>query len=91
MWAGYSTYALNDLEQLVDSSDTPLNERLRALRSIARWYYDKQEYEKAYDALNYVNELKPLNHPSPDRIITEIKVMKKLNKIDSETLECDQG
>ena len=70
MWAGYSTHAFNDLKQLIDSSSAPLNERLRALRSIARWYYDKQEYEKTDADLNYVHELKHLNHPSLDSIIT---------------------
>src|SRR5690625_1456182 len=80
LWAGYSKYALKELNQLKHSQDAPLNERLRATRSLARWYYDKQDYEKAYTELEYINETKPLNHPNPDRVITEIKVLKNLNE-----------
>lgn len=81
LWAGYASYALKELYDLKSSPDAPLNERLRATRSIARWYFDREMFDKAYKELEYINEVKPLNHPNPDRVITEIKVLKKLNNI----------
>ncbi|SHF75862.1 glycosyltransferase family 2 protein [Ornithinibacillus halophilus] len=78
LWGGYSSYALKELLKLKTSQLAPMNERMRATRSISRWYYDNQEYQKAYEELEYINEVKPINNPNPDRIVTEIKVMKKL-------------
>lgn len=81
LWGGFSTYALKELHDIKNSENAPMNERMRATRSIARWYYDNEEYQKAFDELEYINEVKPLNNPNPDRVITEIKVMKKLGDI----------
>ncbi|MUK87352.1 glycosyltransferase [Ornithinibacillus sp. L9] len=81
LWGGYSNYALEELLELKNSENAPMNERMRATRSLSRWYYDHQEYEKAYEELEYINEVKPINNPNPDRVITEIKVMKKLGEI----------
>lgn len=82
LWGGYSENALEELINISESISTPINEKLRAKRSLSRWYYDQQQFEKAYEELKSINELKPLNSPSPDRIITEIKVLKKLGLID---------
>ena len=81
LWAGYAAVAYKELHELKQSSHTSLNERLRAMRALARWYFDREEYEKAYQELEYINDIKPLNNPNPDRVVTEIKVLKKLNMI----------
>lgn len=82
LWGGYAEYALAELINLTESMSTPINEKLRAKRALARWYYDQNQFDKAYEELKSINELKPLNHSSPDRIITEIKVLKKLGHIE---------
>lgn len=81
LWAGYSQYALQELNDLKECADSPLNERLRSARSLARWYFDHEEYDQAYKELEYISEVKPLNHPNADRVIPQIKVLQKLGNI----------
>ena len=82
LWGGFSEYALNELRRIKVSTYLPINERTRASRALARWYFDKGDYEGSLKELNYVNSIKPLNKPQQDRTLTEIKVLKKLNRIE---------
>lgn len=80
LWGGYSAYALKELEKLRNSLTESIHERMRASRSLSRWYFDKGEFEKAYEELEFINEVKPIRNPNQDRTITEIKVLKKLGR-----------
>lgn len=81
LWAGYRAYALRELHALKDMREVDLNEKLRAARSLARYYYDRGEYQRALQEIQYIDEMKPLKNPNPDRIVTEIKILKKLGEI----------
>ncbi|GAB3058696.1 glycosyltransferase family 2 protein [Virgibacillus ainsalahensis] len=83
LWGGYSFYALEALIHLKHSTRASLNERIRAARSMARWYYDQEQFDKVYDVLEDINEIKPLSKPNLDRTIPEIKVLKKLGEINT--------
>lgn len=82
LWGGFSTYALKELINMRESSQTTENDKIRAATILARWYYDQGDYQKTYEQLEYINEIKPMDVASPERTIMEIKVLKKLGEID---------
>lgn len=80
LWAGYSTYALKDLQKIKNDPNAPVNERLRALRSLAQWYFDREEFIKAYEEIAFVKEIRPSLHTHLSQIVFEIKILQKLGK-----------
>jgi glycosyltransferase involved in cell wall biosynthesis len=80
LWGGYSPYALEELKRVKNSSESPLDDRVRAARCLSRWYYEVQDFEKAYEELEFINKIKPVKKPGFNRVVLEIKVLKKLGE-----------
>ncbi|RKL68043.1 hypothetical protein CR203_05975 [Salipaludibacillus neizhouensis] len=78
LFGGFSQYALPELVELKESPRASLFQRTKAASILAKWYNDKNENEKALKELEFMNELKPMKRPNINRIIPELKVLKKL-------------
>lgn len=80
LWGGFSTYALEELYKIKESNSAPVNEKVKAARAIVRYDYDNGDYEKALEGIQFINETKMYRKPHTDRIIPEIKVLKKVGQ-----------
>ena len=80
LWGGFSTYALDELYKIKESSSAPVNERVKAARAIVRYDYDNGDFEKALEGIQFINETKKYKKPNVDRVIPEIKVLKKVGQ-----------
>jgi FkbM family methyltransferase len=73
LWGGFSTYALEDLENLKNSSYGKKVERRKAAWSLMRWYYVNGEYEKALENVEFINLIDPKKRLNSKRAIAQFK------------------
>lgn len=80
LWSGFSKYAYEELEHIKSSEEYPLNDRIKASRVLARWFYDNQQYQQALETLDFSTDLKKSKKPHIDTVIRRIKVLKRLER-----------
>ncbi|AST93374.1 hypothetical protein BC6307_19955 [Sutcliffiella cohnii] len=80
LWGGFFTYALEEITNIKNTETAPVDERVKAARALARLHYDKGNFQQAAAELAFIDETKKLKRPNIDRVIPEIKVMKKIDQ-----------
>ncbi|WP_026672389.1 glycosyltransferase [Alkalihalobacterium bogoriense] len=82
LWGGFSTYAKEELEQIMLSEKKTNRERIKASWALMRWEFANEKYDNALANLELINKLDPSKVNDIERIVMKVKCFMKLKRID---------